>query len=153
MMAVLSWGLPGLLFAGFVGLVGALHLVVQGFPGVRQRYLFCRRPCWVVRFLAGELSVLATLFQGVPVAGFIAWWLCAMGLSPGTPWLFGALSGWCGLLAVVLVNAGRNSRLEGGRSLLLALLAAILLLLTVVGVVAGVVGLSACPITNTNVPG
>ncbi|MGP2734212.1 hypothetical protein [Serratia bockelmannii] len=120
----------------FVGLVAGLRWVVLTFPGGRRRYIFCRRPVWLVRFVSGELPVLTTLFQGAPVTGLVFWWLCSMGFSPAMPWLYGVTGGWCGVLAVALVNAGRKSRLEGQYTLMLALLGAVLLMLAAAGIYA-----------------
>lgn len=110
-----------------LGVVTACMIgVVRGVPGVRRRVLFGRKPVWFCRFVRGELSVWATVWQGGPVCAFAVWWVSAMGYAPPAVWLgYGGMV-WCGVWAVAAMNAARKSQLRGircvGISLMIGLL-------------------------------
>lgn len=95
----------GLLTLGVYGLI-------RVWPAERHRWIFSRRPGWLIRWLCGELSLPATFWAGGPLIALLAWWVCAMGYTPGSPVLHGATVLWLGALGVSLVNAARKSRLS-----------------------------------------
>jgi hypothetical protein len=122
-MAILAIILTGglLLAAGVYGFIRA-------WPSERHRWIFSRRPGWLVRWLCGDLSLTATFWSGGPLVVLLIWWVCRMGYSPGDPVLHSATALWLCGLGVALVNAARKSRLSRVGGAGIAVVAAGLLL-------------------------
>ncbi|KNC93270.1 hypothetical protein [Trabulsiella odontotermitis] len=102
--------------------------VVVRLPGERRRWIFQPRPVWLLCWLRGELSLPVTLLTGGPMVAGMAWWVCATGYGPDGGWQWLMVAGWCGLLAVALLNAARKSHPEGLLCVVLVILVTLLLL-------------------------
>jgi len=119
-----------LLLAGAAVLVtGAIVWIQTTWPSRRRRWVFTTRPCWLMRWLSGDIGPGGTLWQGGVLVPGLFWWGYTAGLIPPSPLLHGVFSVWGTLLTVAMVNAGRKSALPTrGRCLLSAAAAVVLML-------------------------
>lgn len=109
-----------LLLAGATVLITWFNGWVQiTWPSRRRRWVFASRPCWLVRWLCGDLAPGETLWKGGVLVAVLFWWGYTAGVIPPSPLLHGVFAIWGALLAVAMVNSGRKTRLRTrGRCLL-----------------------------------
>ncbi|HHA1936298.1 TPA: hypothetical protein ACOEP6_004812 [Enterobacter ludwigii] len=121
-------GIRYLLLTGATVLIaGVIGWIQTTWPSRRRRWIFVPRPCWLVRWLCGDIGPGGTLWQGGVLMPGVFWWGLTSGLIPASPFLHGGLAAWGLLLAVALVNAGRKADLRARARWLLSVLTAAVL--------------------------
>ena len=123
-------GIRYLLLAGATVLMaGVIGWIQTTWPSRRRRWIFVTRPCWLARWLCGDLGPGGTLWQGGVLIPGLFWWGVTSGLIPSSPFLHGGLAVWGTLLGVAMVNAGRKTALGARGRCALSMATAVVLLL------------------------